>query len=61
MPGCNLKLDYNNFFWKFKTTYSNLINLEQIYFIQTTYYIIDIQYYALQLNLQVHDFTYLIT
>ena len=60
MPGCNLKLDYNNFFWKFKTTYSNLINVEQIYFIQTTYYIIDIQYYALQLNLQVHDFTYLI-
>ena len=57
MPGCNLNLDYNNFFWKFKTTYSNLINVEQIYFIQTTYYIIDIQYYALQLNLQVHDFS----
>jgi len=57
MPGCNLKLDYNKFFWKFKTTYSNLINVEQIYFIQTTYYIIDIQYYALQLNFQVHDFS----
>ena len=40
-----------NYFLKIKkTVHPNLIRLEQTYFVQTTCFIVNIQYYTLQLN-----------
>ena len=51
-----------NYFLKIKkTVHPNLIRLEQTYFVQTTCFIVNIQYYTLQLNnLQVYEFAQLI-